>query len=312
MRDVKKFLKATQYKDFDIEIASADASFRRYFRIRKDNVSFIVMDSSLEKESLKPFLDVTKRLLESGVDAPNIHLQDIENGFLVLDDLGSVDLLSVLNKTNFKDLYKMAIDEIVKMQGSNSDGLALYDKRFLIQEMELMKKWFLDAYVGDKDYDRNMIDDVVENIADEVLQQPQGYFVHRDFHSRNIMVKNDNKLGVIDYQDAMSGGVTYDLVSLLRDLYIRFDPIDINELVLYFKNLIGCDVSDEEFMRWFDFMGMQRHIKVLGIFSRLHLRDKKESYLKDLPLTMQYLLESTSKYKETQKLYEYLKTIKLK
>ncbi|MCW8839249.1 MAG: phosphotransferase [Thiovulaceae bacterium] len=311
MQLIKKFLAKTIYKDYQIEVASADASFRRYFRISKDEQSFIVMDSSREKESLKPFVNVTKKLLEVDVDAPKIYLENQKEGFLILEDFGSIDLLTSLNEDNFKKYYKIAIDEIVKMQNADVNNLPLYDEKFLKFEMSLMKEWFLDKYIEDENYDSQMIEKTLDIIAKEVLLQPQGYFVHRDFHSRNIMLRAEDKLGIIDYQDAMNGSITYDLVSLLRDLYIKFDSKDIEELALYFRDLIGCDASDEEFMRWFDFMGMQRHIKVLGIFARLYLRDGKDGYLKDLPLTLQYILESASKYDETSELYGYLKTIKL-
>jgi len=312
MQLIKEFLATTKYKDFNITVASADASFRRYFRISKEAETFIVMDSSLEKESLKPFLKITKHLLDVGVDAPHVYLEDIDKGFLVLEDLGSTDLLNSLNEDNFKHLYKLAMDEIAKMQKADVTGLPLYDETFLKQEMSLMSEWFLDKYVKDTEYDKKMIEDTLHVISQEVLSQPQGYFVHRDFHSRNIMVKDSNTLGVIDYQDAMNGSITYDLVSLLRDLYICFDKDDIKELALYFRDLIGSNASDEEFIRWFDFMGLQRHIKVLGIFARLYLRDGKDGYLKDLPLTMHYVLESALKYEQTQELYKYLKTIELK
>jgi aminoglycoside/choline kinase family phosphotransferase len=312
MRIIKEFLKGSEFENFDIELASADASFRRYFRLSKDDLSYIVMDSSLEKESLKPFVEVTKKLLDANVDAPNIYLKNLEQGFLVLEDFGSVDLLSTLDDHNFKEFYKLAIDEIIKMQKASVESLPLYDKEFLLKEMSLMQEWFLDGYIKDISYDHSMIKESLETIADEVLKQPQGYFVHRDFHSRNIMVKADGTLGVIDYQDAMNGSLTYDLVSLLRDLYIKFDKQEIENLALYFKNIVKPDVSDDEFIRWFDFMGLQRHIKVLGIFARLYLRDGKDGYLKDLPLTLEYVLEVSSKYKETQKLYNFLKTVELK
>jgi aminoglycoside/choline kinase family phosphotransferase len=312
MHTIKSFLDHTRFKDFDIEIASEDASFRRYFRISKDSETYIVMDSSLEKESLKPFVDITKRLLDVKVDAPQIYLEDLDNGYLVLEDFGSTDLLTSLNSSNFKKFYKDAIEEIIKMQKADTKGLPLYDKEFLVYEMSLMKEWFLDKYIEDNTYDKEMIDETLDVIANEVLSQPQGYFVHRDFHSRNIMVKNDNTLGVIDYQDAMNGSITYDLVSLLRDLYIKFDQEDIERLVLYFRDKVAPDVDDQEFIKWFDFMGLQRHIKVLGIFSRLYLRDNKDGYLKDLPLTLEYVLEVSAKYKETSDLYNYLKTIELK
>jgi aminoglycoside/choline kinase family phosphotransferase len=309
MHLIKEFLDTTEYKDYEIKVASADASFRRYFRIKKGKKTFIVMDSSLEIHSLKPFVDITARLLDAGVDAPKIYLKDLQKGFLVLEDFTDTNLLSVLNKINFKNYYKTAIDEILKMQKADTSGLPLYDEKFLKKEMSLMPEWFLDKYIEDKNYDKAMIDETLNTIAKEVLSQPQGYFVHRDFHSRNIMVKGVDSLGVIDYQDAMSGGITYDLVSLLRDLYIRFEPCEIEELVEYVSDKL--DIDFKEFMRWFDFTGLQRHIKVLGIFSRLYLRDNKDGYLKDLPLTMQYILEISSKYDQTKKLYNYLKTIEL-
>lgn len=312
MHTIKKFLKGTIYEDYSIEVASADASFRRYFRISKDDKSYIVMDSSLEKESLEPFVRITKKLLDADVDAPNIYLEDLQSGFLVLEDFGSKDLLNSLDKNNFKEFYKLAIDEILKMQKASPGDLPLYDKEFLKKEMSYMQEWFLDGYIKDNSYDQQMIDECLETIAQEVLSQPQGYFVHRDFHSRNIMVKKNNTLGVIDYQDAMNGSITYDLVSLLRDLYIKFDKQEIEKLALYFRDKAALDVSEKEFIRWFDFMGLQRHIKVLGIFSRLYLRDGKDGYLKDLPLTLEYVLEIASKYEETKSLYDYLKTIELK
>ena len=312
MHTIRAFLKGSEYESYNIKVASADASFRRYFRISSGDKSYIVMDSSLEKESLKPFVGITKRLLDADVDAPKIYLKDLDKGFLLLEDFGSVDLLNTLNEHNFKEFYKLAIDEIIKMQKADADSLPLYDKEFLIKEMSLMGEWFLDRYLKDTNYDQYMIKESLEIIADEVLKQPQGYFVHRDFHSRNIMVKDDKSLGVIDYQDAMSGSITYDLVSLLRDLYIRFDKQDVEKLALYFRDRVAPDISDQQFLRWFDFMGLQRHIKVLGIFSRLYLRDDKDGYLKDLPLTLEYVLEVSSKYKETQPLYNYLKTLRLK
>jgi aminoglycoside/choline kinase family phosphotransferase len=142
-----------------------------------------------------------------------------------------------------------------------------------------------------------------------VLSHPQGVFVHRDFHSRNIMFCEP--LGIIDYQDAMNGSIVYDLVSLLKDLYIKFNPKDIEKLALYFKEQKRLKISDEEFLQWFDFMGLQRHIKVLGIFARLYIRDNKNGYLKDLPLTLEYVLESLKKYPELNELYEILSKVKL-
>ncbi len=314
MQKVREFLKDTPYDDYEIEIASADASFRRYFRLKKENESLILMDSSLELDSLKPFVDITFRLLAVGVDVPQIYFKDLEKGYLVLQDFGSSDLLTKLDENNFKDLYKMAINEIVKMQEADINNLPIYDDEFLKLEMNLMEEWFLEKYLDIKleDKQKNMIKDTLSNISKEVLKQPQNYFVHRDFHSRNIMNPDVNTLGIIDYQDAMNGAITYDLVSLLKDLYIRYEPKEMEELALYFRDLKGLDVSDEEFIRWFDFMGLQRHIKVLGIFARLYLRDDKDGYLKDLPLTLKYILETSKKYDETKELFKLLSKVELK
>ena len=314
MQQIREFLKNTPYHDYEIEIASADASFRRYFRLKKEDESLILMDSSLELTSLKPFVDVTARFLKVGVNAPHIYFQDLEKGYLVLEDFGNVDLLSTLDKSNFKDLYKVAIGEIIKIQEAEISDLPVYDDKFLKFEMELMQEWFLQKYLDVKleNKQKQMIKNTLNSISKEVLSQPQNYFVHRDFHSRNIMNPHDNTLGIIDYQDAMNGAITYDLVSLLKDLYVRYEPKDMQELALYFRDKKGLDVSDENFLKWFDFMGLQRHIKVLGIFSRLYLRDAKEGYLKDLPLTLKYVLETSKKYDETKELYRYLSSIKLK
>ena len=313
MQLIKEFLKGTKYEPYEIELASADASFRRYFRIKNGTESLVVMDSSKELESLKPFVAVTKKLLDAKVNAPTIYMQDLDKGFLVLEDFGSTDLLDVLDESNYEKYYKIAIDEILKMQEADTSDLPLYDDAFLKFEMNLMEEWFLSKYMNLElqAEDKKMIEYSLHLISSEVLKQPQDFFVHRDFHSRNIMSVNDTTLGIIDYQDAMNGAVTYDLVSLLKDLYIYFEPSKTEELALYFRDKKGLDVSDSEFIKWFDFMGLQRHIKVLGIFARLYLRDGKSGYLKDLPLTLKYVLDTSKKYDETKALNEFLSKLSL-
>ncbi len=308
MLQIKKFVKTTEFKKYKVEVASADASFRRYFRLTKDEKSFILMDASKELDALKPFVKVTQLLLDAQVRAPQIYLQDLKKGYLIIEDFGTTNLLDILNEKNYQTLYRLAIDEIISMQKIDPTGLPLYDKEFLKQEMGLMQEWFMQKFLRRKLEPKDIIilEDALELISTEVLKQPQGLFVHRDFHSRNIMRIDKESLGVIDYQDAMNGALTYDLVSLLRDLYIYFDPKSIEELALYFRDKKGLNVSDVEFIRWFDFMGLQRHIKVLGIFARLYKRDGKSAYINDLPLTLKYVLEIASKYKETKALYNYL------
>ena len=311
MDKIKHYLQTTPYKDFELSIASADASFRKYYRLTQGDKTFLLMDSSLEKESLAPFLDITKRLARAGVNVPKIYEQDLEKGYLIIEDFGNTHLLSQLTQENFKELYKKAIDEIVKMQKADTNGLPLYDKAFLHFEMDLMREWYLEKKLNRtlSKMQKETIEEALHSISAIVLSQPQNIFVHRDYHSRNIMLTKESELGIIDYQDAMSGAITYDLVSLLKDCYIEFEPQEIEKLALYFRDKVSPQTSDAEFIKWFDFMGMQRHIKVLGIFSRLHLRDGKDGYLKDIPLTLKYTLQTAKKYKETQALAELLEDL---
>jgi aminoglycoside/choline kinase family phosphotransferase len=259
------------------------------------------MDSSLQKESLLPFIDITTRLSSVGVSVPTIYYKDLEGGFLLLEDFGDTNLLDLLDEDSFKLYYKRAIDEIIKMQEVSVDNLPLYDREFLRFEMELMEEWYLNNYLG-INIDKDIINTTIESILDIVLTQPQGVFVHRDFHSRNIMVKGDDSIGVIDYQDARVGAITYDLVSLLRDSYIEFGREDIEELVLYFRDEKALEIGDSEFIKWFEFMGLQRHIKILGIFARLSLRDGKDNYLDDIPQTLKYIVNIGMRYEESREL----------
>ncbi|MBD3808264.1 MAG: phosphotransferase [Epsilonproteobacteria bacterium] len=309
MNQIEKWLESISWKNFTIEVASSDASFRSYYRILKDNNSYVLMDSSRQKESLLPFLDIQERLFSVGVRVPQVIEKNLDFGFLILEDFGSTHLLNVLNDKNQTEYYKKAIDEIILMQKADTAGLPLYDKEFLIFEMNLCNEWYLDRHL-DIHLDStklSILTSIIETIADEVLKQPQGVFVHRDFHSRNIMIDKNDKLGVIDFQDARCGSVTYDLVSLLKDCYIETDEAIRDDLVLYFRDKKGLDVDNSTMIKWFDMMGLQRHIKVLGIFARLYHRDGKDGYLKDIPLTLKYVLETAKKYPETKDLYEILK-----
>ena len=311
MDKIQLWLQSTPYKDYSIEIASADASFRKYYRLSSENNTLIFMDSSLEKESLTPFIDVTEKLLHVKVNAPKILEKNIQEGFLILKDFGNTNLLDILNQDNFEHYYSKAINTIIKMQKAEIENLPLYDKKFLHVEMDLMQDWYIEKLLHVKlsDTQKELIQKTLNRISTIVDLQPQGYFVHRDFHSRNIMITPEGEMGIIDYQDAMNGAITYDLVSLLKDCYISFEREKIEKLVLEFRDKKGLDVRDETFLKWFDFMGLQRHIKVLGIFSRLYLRDEKDGYLKDIPLTLQYVLETGARYEETQGLVELLTEI---
>jgi len=302
MDKLLSWIETTPYANYTLAVASADASFRKYYRLSQGDKTFIVMDSSLELESLTPFLDVTQKLLNAGVKVPQIFETNRLDGYLILEDFGNTQLLDALNTSNFKTHYKNSIDEILKMQNATTESLPLYDKKFLHFEMDLMQEWYLEKKLSVtlSVEEKELIQNTLNTISEVVLQQSGNVFVHRDFHSRNIMLTPKGEIGVIDYQDAMNGPITYDLVSLLKDCYIEFEPKDIEDLALYFKDKKALDISDAMFLKHFDFMGLQRHIKVLGIFSRLYLRDAKDGYLKDIPLVLKYVIETALKYKETK------------
>jgi aminoglycoside/choline kinase family phosphotransferase len=264
------------------------------------------MDSSMQVESIYPFIDISVRLLKAKVQIPRVYSQNLDHGYLLIEDLGSTHLIDILNDSSYKLLYMKSIHEILKIQEAETEGLETYDEEFLMFEMRLMQEWYLDKYlwITLDEEEQESLDGVLELIKDVVLSQPQGYFVHRDFHSRNIMFAGRGKVSIIDYQDARIGAITYDLASLLKDVYIRFDREKILELVLEFKELKGGlkDVSNEQFIRWFDFMALQRHIKILGIFARLKIRDNKPAYINDIPMTLKYIKETIGLYDELKPL----------
>ncbi|SFV64606.1 COG3178: Predicted phosphotransferase related to Ser/Thr protein kinases [hydrothermal vent metagenome] len=310
MHSIKQWLQSIGWGEWSITVASADASFRSYYRLSKESETYVVMDSSLMIESLPPFVEMNERLSSVNVCVPRIIVKNMKLGYLILEDFGSTHYLDILNEENYQKLYKKAIDEIIKMQRSDTKGLPLYDKDFLRFEMDLMQEWYLEKYLNKTltDEEKSTIDTALKNISNVVLEQPQGVFVHRDYHSRNIMLTHKGEVGIIDFQDARVGAITYDLVSLLKDCYIEWNKEEVLKLALYYRDAVGLDVDDATFIKWFDYMGLQRHIKVLGIFARLHLRDGKSGYLKDIPLTLKYVVDVGSKYPELFGLVSVLKS----
>ena len=304
MQQIKAWIDTLGYNDYKIEMVGGDASFRKYFRLFVEEKSYIIMDSSADVDSLYPFIDISVRLLKAQVEVPRIIAQNLEEGYLLITDLGSRHLADVLSPMSVELLYMKGINEIIKIQEADTINMDVYDKEFLMFEMSIMQEWYMNEHLHQElsDEEQSVLDTSLEMIANEVLSQPQGYFVHRDFHSRNIMMETGRKLVIIDYQDAKIGALTYDLVSILKDVYVRFDPEQMEKLALEFKALKGIDVSDEQFIRWFDWTGLQRHIKILGIFARLDIRDGKPAYLDDIPLTLQYIDEVCSKYEELKPL----------
>ena len=287
---------------------TGDASLRKYYRIADTFHKGIIMDASAQPESVAPFVDIAHRLYEAGVRTPKINAFDATQGFVFMEDMGERHFSDMIAQEG-STLYEKAIGMIHLMQEVDTEGLALYDREFLLFEMGLMQEWYLDKHLGLtlSGEIQEMLRHTEESIADIVLQQPQGLFVHRDFHSRNLMFDCSDRLVAIDFQDAKSGALTYDLVSLLRDVYHEIDPKEVERLALHFRDIKGIEVDDETFMRWFDFTGLQRHIKILGIFARLALRDGKEGYLADIPLTLKYIITIAAKYPQTQALGNFLK-----
>jgi aminoglycoside/choline kinase family phosphotransferase len=302
-----------------ISVASADASFRRYFRVSRGDVdpaawspkadTLIVMDAPPGKEDIAPYLKVSTLLEQAGAHVPHVHASDPRRGFIVMEDLGNTQYLSSLKTGRGVDkLYGEALTTLANIQVRGlraAQALEPYDRAPLERELNLMPEWFLGKHLGLElsPEERALVTVTYEFLINEALLQPQ-VFVHRDYHSRNLMVlPGSGGPGVIDFQDALRGPIGYDLVSLLKDCYIGWSRERIERWVRGYRRVLGnlgANVGDSEyqFMRWFDLIGVQRHIKVLGIFSRLWHRDGKIGYLADLPLTFEHVRDACRRYPE--------------
>lgn len=298
--------------DYLLTPLTGDASFRRYFRIQYKGLTQIVMDAPPRKEDLKSFIHVTKLLMDAQVPSPVLIAANMEQGFLLLSDLGDVLLLKKLQASTADLYYTKAIQTLLKMQECSivDPEIPPFDKSFMLKEMSLCPEWFFKSYLSlhlDKQEQR-LVEKTMDWIADEVAKQPI-VFIHRDYHSRNIMLTGEAQtLTLIDYQDAMSGPLTYDLVSLLKDCYIAWPREQVLAWVHYFyeHNALAHQYTQEAFIRAFDLCGLQRHLKVLGVFCRLYLRDGKSGYLADLPLTLKYVLDCCETYEELHPFFNFL------
>ena len=291
--------------------ASADASFRRYFRIwRADGTTRVVMDAPPDKEDIAPYLQVSRLLERCRVHVPRVEASDGRTGFVLLEDLGSVSYLSRLQSGADADaLYRDALEALLRIQLDGRDAarsLPPYDRAVLAREMALLPEWFCARHLGLElgDDERALIESSFGFLIEEALAQPI-VFVHRDYHSRNLMVLAHDNPGVIDFQDALAGPCGYDLVSLLKDCYIDWPRVRVEAWLRDYRTRLmarGGEAGgdDAEFLRWFDLIGLQRHIKVLGIFARLWYRDGKSGYLNDLPRTLGYVRDAARRYPELQ------------
>jgi len=292
--------------EFSIEPASADASFRRYFRVITAKASYIVMDAPPDRENSLPFVEISKVFAQAGLCVPEVLQLDLQQGFLLLTDLGKTDYLSVLNKDNVNRLYGDALSALVVIQTCKEDNYTFppYTADLLMSEMQLFRDWLLEKHLGLAlpDNENEDFDEVCRLLAENAQDQPQ-VTVHRDYHSRNLMVYESHNPGILDFQDAVHGPVTYDLVSLLRDCYIQWPRSQVEDWVNGYHELavqsgILRDEDGPRFLRWFDLMGVQRHLKAAGIFARLNHRDGKSGYLQDIPRTVGYIVDVCQCYPE--------------
>ena len=290
---------------------SDDASFRRYFRFDQGADGLVYVDAPPEHEDNKGFVRVSEALREAGLVCPKVMDHDFEKGWMVLSDLGDTLYLSEItaHPEKTEDLYRQAVSALRTMQGADCD-LESYNRSKLQMEMSLFDEWFLQHQLNLRIDAAFMLrlQEVYEVLIQNALEQPQ-CFVHRDYHCRNLMVLDVGNPGIIDFQDAVIGPVTYDLVSLYKDCYHRFDRQTVESVVEEFRcELVedGVVSSGDDLLRWFDLMGAQRHLKCAGIFSRLNLRDGKPGYLPDIPLVIDYLVEVAGIYEELSDLGDWL------
>ena len=291
-------------QDFSCEPASSDASFRRYFRVVYKGKSFVVMDAPPAKEDCVPFLNIATLLCSSGVQAPTIYHHSLSQGFMVLSDFGAISYMDALSNDTVNDLYADAssVLHLLHEIPTNTENLPVYSETMLFQEMTLFREWFIEGLLKINLSDQEVValEQTQATLTKSALEQPQ-VFVHRDYHSRNLMLTDEKNPGVIDFQDAVIGPMTYDLVSLYRDCYISWPDEQVYKWLDEFLSTrsnsgLKDGFTTQQFYQWFDLMGVQRHMKAIGIFSRLLLRDGKAGYLADIPRTLNYIKQVSMKH----------------
>lgn len=281
---------------------NGDAGFRRYFRFHFKNQTYIAVDSPLQWCNNAAFTHIQGLFEQANIEVPKIIAQDGEAGFFCLSDLGDTLLSDVVNLHNMTPYYQQAIDLLPKISSLSCQTLPIFDEKFIQTELNIFTEWLLDKHLAIvlSSQEQQQLEQCFAVLTANALAQPQ-ITMHRDFHSRNIMQTTEKQLAIIDFQDAVHGPITYDIVSLLRDCYLKWPTENVTDLLDYFielqteqHNLTG--VTRTQWQVWFDLMGLQRHIKASGIFARLYHRDNKTSYLKDIPLTLSYIVDISQQY----------------
>lgn len=287
-----------------------DASFRRYFRLHQAANSYIVMDARPEKESCTSYVAISRALRIHGLLTPEVIAHDLSQGFLLITDFGDRLFLNELNVTNVEILYTQALDALVILQSCSEVPdwqIQPFTIDFMYKELKLFQEWYLKNYLALtlSSTTESMLERLFYFLAETSASQPQ-VFMHRDYHSANLMVLPNNQIGILDFQDAFIGPVTYDLVSLLRDCYIAWPEELVTKLVLQYRNQLNMTISDSEFLRWFNLMGLQRHLKALLTFARKYCRDGNANYVKHIPRTLNYIMQESQHYPECQRFQEFL------
>jgi len=304
--------KVEQPLSLELSPLTGDAGFRHYYRLNT-KPSLMAVFAPPDHENSLAFVSKALALQSRGVRTPVVYAVNYEKGYMLLEDFGDNLYSLYLNNQTVADLYSHAEQALLKIQSAEMDEAVFphYSEQLLRTEMELFSEWFCEKLlnISLSDTDQKILNELFDKLITSALEQPQ-VVVHRDYHCRNLMILPDQQVGVIDFQDGVIGAVTYDLASLLKDCYVRWpQDLVIQRALGYAEQLkergIMTDVPDSQFSRWFDLMGLQRHIKVLGIFARLCLRDGKKRYLEDLPLVVRYTIETASRYSELQEFKEW-------
>jgi aminoglycoside/choline kinase family phosphotransferase len=303
--------RALGVEEIRLEPASGDASFRRYFRVTGGEKSLVLMDAPPDREDCAPFIAVAGLLRDAGVHVPEILARDLEQGFVLLEDLGEQAYLDVLRQQSANALYADALDTLVTMQSRvPPTSVPPYAPELVMGELELFSHWFLGRHLGIRlsPHTRRRLDGVCAYLREHFLRQPR-VFVHRDYHSRNLMRCETGNPGVLDFQDAVAGPAVYDPVSLFRDVYLEWPREQVRDWLIRYHRLaldadIALDADVDGFLRDVDMVGAQRHLKVAGIFCRLYHRDAKSAYLRDIPLTLRYLVDECARHAELEPVAE--------
>jgi aminoglycoside/choline kinase family phosphotransferase len=299
-----------------LEIVSGDASFRRYYRVVLSNQNLIAVDAPPERENNRQFVQIRNMLHQNGLRVPHIYAVDYEEGFMIVSDLGDLSYYRQIGDPRLVEpLYRGAVESLIELQKIDAAqwDLPLYDEAFIARELAIFTDWFIGSLLGKSLLGENNYGDfgsIVESLISSAIEQPSAV-MHRDYHSRNLMDIGQENPGILDFQDAVLGPISYDLVSLLKDCYVQWPDEFVEHWISRYLETANSEVlmnqvNRQQFTRWFDLMGLQRHLKCLGIFSRLYKRDNKSGYLIDIPRVLDYVLVVTNKYPEFTRFHDWL------